>query len=58
MRTLLVRQDWSSTGLLSVAPGETLSATEGSPDELGVENKAERHSRYSKLRWSPGSSPR
>ena len=58
MRTLLVRQDWSSTGLLSVTPGESLSETEAFPDESGAETKAERLSRYSELRWSPGSSPR
>ncbi len=41
MRTLLVRQDWASTGQLSVAP-------DVSSDEI----KAERRLRYSELRWS------
>ena len=57
MRTLPVRRDWSSTGLLSVAPGEQLSEREASPDESGVETRAGRLGRYSALRWSPGSSP-
>jgi putative transposase len=47
MRTLLTRQDWMSTGLLSVAP-------DGSSDEA----KAARLSRYAELRWSPDPSPR
>jgi IS605 OrfB family transposase len=46
MRTLLIRQDWVSTGLLSVAP-----------DVSGDEAKAERLRRYSELRWSPDTSP-
>lgn len=47
LRTLLLRQDWTSTGYLSVAP-------DGSDDEA----KAARRSRYAELRWSPDPSPR
>ena len=46
MRTLLTRQDWIRTGLLSVAP-------DVSSDEI----KAERLKRYSELRWSLDTSP-
>jgi putative transposase len=46
MRTLLVRQDWVSTGLLSVGP-----------DVSSAEAKAERLQRYSELRWSLDTSP-
>jgi putative transposase len=46
MRTLLVRQDWTSTGVLSVRP----DASDG-------EAKALRLQRYSELRWSPDASP-
>jgi putative transposase len=46
MRTLLVRQDWASTGQLSVAP-----------DASDSEAKAARLSRYAELRWSPAASP-
>jgi len=46
MRTLLVRQDWTRTGQLSVAP-----------DASDVEAKAERLQRYSELRWNPDASP-
>ena len=42
MRTLLVRQDWIKTGLLSMAP-----------DASDNEAKAARLSRYAELRWSP-----
>lgn len=42
MRTLLVRQDWIRTGLLSMAP----DASDG-------EAKAARLQRYAELRWSP-----
>jgi IS605 OrfB family transposase len=41
MRTLLVRQDWASTGTLSECP-----------DVSSVEAKAARLSRYAELRWS------
>ena len=41
MRTLLIRQDWVSTGLLSVAP-----------DVSSHEAKAARLQRYAELRWS------
>src|SRR6266702_3279366 len=46
LRTLLVRQDWMSTGHLSVAP-------DGSDSEA----KAVRRQRYAELRWSPDPSP-
>jgi IS605 OrfB family transposase len=46
MRTLLVRQDWMSTGLLSFAP-----------DVSSVEIKAARLHRYAELRWSFDTSP-
>jgi putative transposase len=45
MRTLLVRQDWTRTGVLSVRP-------DASDDEA----KAARLSRYAELRWSPDAS--
>lgn len=47
LRTLLIRQDWMSTGTLSV-----------SPDVSSEEAKAERLQRYSELRWSSDTSPR
>ncbi|MDQ6662217.1 MAG: transposase, partial [Chloroflexota bacterium] len=47
MRTLLVRQDWASTGVLSVRP-----------DVSDNEAKAARLSRYAELRWSSDTSPR
>jgi IS605 OrfB family transposase len=47
LRTLLSRQDWERTGVLSVRP-----------DVSSVETKAERLSRYSELRWSLDTSPR
>jgi IS605 OrfB family transposase len=47
MRTLLTRQDWMSTGTLSV-----------SPDVSCDEAKALRRQRYSELRWSTDTSPR
>ncbi len=46
MRTLLVRQDWASTGVLSVHP-------DVSCDEI----KAARLQRYAELRWSTDTSP-
>jgi putative transposase len=46
MRTLLIRQDWMSTGCLSI-----------SPDVSSVEIKAARLSRYAELRWSLDTSP-
>ncbi len=46
MRTLLVRQDWTRTGLLSLAP-----------DVSSVEAKAARLSRYAELRWNSDTSP-
>lgn len=47
LRTLLVRQDWTSTGVLSVRP-----------DVSDREAKAVRLKRYAELRWSPDTSPR
>ncbi len=47
MRTLLIRQDWVSTGCLSV-----------SPDVSNEEAKAARLQRYAELRWSLDTSPR
>jgi putative transposase len=46
MRTLLVRQDWTRTGVLSVRP-----------DVSDAEAKAARLLRYAELRWSPDTSP-
>src|SRR5258708_23707252 len=46
LRTLLVRQDWASTGHLSVAP-----------DVSSVEIKAAHLQRYAELRWSLDTSP-
>jgi IS605 OrfB family transposase len=46
MRTLLVRQDWARTGVLSVRP-----------DVSDAEAKAARLTRYAELRWSPDTSP-
>ncbi len=46
MRTLLVRQDWVSTGQLSIAP-----------DVSSAEAKAARLSRYAESRWSLDTSP-
>ena len=46
LRTLLVRQDWISTGVLSVRP-----------DVSDHEAKAARLSRYAELRWSSETSP-
>ena len=43
MRTLLVRQDWTRTGFVSMAP-----------DASDREAKAARLQRYAGLRWSPG----
>ncbi len=47
LRTLLMRQDWMSTGVLSVRP-----------DVSDDEAKARRLQRYRELRWSPDTSPR
>jgi len=46
LRTLLARQDWASTGSLSVTP-----------DVSSAEIKAARLSRYAELRWSLDTSP-
>jgi putative transposase len=46
MRTLLIRQDWVSTGQLSIAP-----------DVSDEEAKAARLKRYAELRWSLDTSP-
>ncbi|HEX6477567.1 MAG TPA: transposase [Ktedonobacteraceae bacterium] len=45
MRTLMLRQDWSMTGHLSIAP-----------DPSDNEAKAARLQRYAELRWSPDAS--
>jgi IS605 OrfB family transposase len=47
MRTFLVRQDWTRTGVLSVRPNVS-----------DAETKAARLKRYAELRWSPDTSPR
>jgi putative transposase len=47
MRTLVLRQDWSTTGHLSIAP-----------DASDHEAKAARLRRYAELRWSPDASLR
>ena len=47
LRTLLVRQDWMSTGYLSIAPNVSCD-----------EAKAARLQRYAELRWSRDTSPR
>src|SRR5216683_2308060 len=46
LRTLLVRQDWTSTGVLSIRP-------DGASDET----KAAQRQRYAELRWSLATSP-
>jgi putative transposase len=46
MRTLLARQDWVSTGVLSIRP-----------DVSSDESKAARLARYAELRWSLDASP-
>ncbi|WP_291423867.1 transposase [Deinococcus sp.] len=46
LRTMLVRQDWISTGVLSMRP-----------DVSDVEVKAARLSRYAELRWNPDANP-
>jgi len=51
MRVLLIRQDWMSTGVLEVSPGDT------SPDTSDSEAKVARRLRYAELRWSPDASP-
>ncbi|HEX6557113.1 MAG TPA: transposase [Ktedonobacteraceae bacterium] len=47
MRTLVLRQDWSTTGCLSITP-----------DTSDNEAKAARLQRYAELRWSPDASLR
>ncbi|MGL4619448.1 RNA-guided endonuclease InsQ/TnpB family protein [Chroococcidiopsis sp.] len=47
LRTILSRQDWERTGVLSVRP-----------DASSREASSERLSRYSELRWSSDASPR
>jgi len=46
LRTLVIRQDWITTGVLSVRP-----------DVSDVEAKAARLHKYAELRWSPDTSP-
>jgi putative transposase len=50
MRTLLARQDWVRTGVLSIRPGSL------DPDVPDDEAKAAWRQRYAELRWSPGTS--
>jgi putative transposase len=52
MRTLLVRQDWTRTGQLSIAPRSL-----DDPDVSRDEAKAARLRRYAGLRWSVDTSP-
>jgi IS605 OrfB family transposase len=47
LRTLLARQDWARTGVLSARP-----------DVSREEAKAAQRQRYAELRWSPDTSPR
>ncbi len=47
LRTLLARQDWTNTGVLSIRP-----------DVSDDEAKAARRQRYAELRWSLDTSPR
>jgi IS605 OrfB family transposase len=47
LRTLLARQDWARTGVLSARP-----------DVSREEAKAAQRLRYAELRWSPDTSPR
>jgi IS605 OrfB family transposase len=60
MRTLVVRQDWMTTGQLSVAPGslDPPFGGHGGPDVSVHEAKAARLARYAELRWMPEASPR
>jgi len=46
LRTLLARQDWTSTGVLSIRP-----------DVSDDEAKTARRKRYAELRWSLDTSP-
>jgi len=46
LRTLLVRQDWARTGVLSERP-----------DVSDEEAKAAQRRRYAEVRWSPDTSP-
>jgi IS605 OrfB family transposase len=60
MRTLVVRQDWMTTGQLSIAPGslDPPFGEHGGPDVSAHEAKAARLARYAELRWMPEASPR
>ena len=51
MRTLVARQDWETTGQLSVVPGSL-----DGPDVSAKEAKAARLKRYAELRWMPEAS--
>jgi putative transposase len=51
LRALLLRQDWTSTGVLEVSPGSD------DPDISDREAKAARLLRYAELRWSLDTSP-
>ena len=52
LRTLLARQNWTSTGVLSVRPGSL------DPDTSARFAKVARLQRDAELRWSPDASPR
>jgi hypothetical protein len=54
LRTLLIWQDWMSTGRLSAAPD--VRGVYPNADASDAEAKAERLKRYSELRWSPEAS--
>lgn len=56
LRTLLVRQDWMSTGCLSATPD--VRGVYPNADASDEEAKARRLQRYLELRWSPEASPR
>jgi IS605 OrfB family transposase len=56
LRTLLTRQDWVSTGVLSQRPVGSL-ASKGPHEVSDEEAKAAQRQRYAELRWSPDASP-
>jgi putative transposase len=60
LRTLLVRQDWMSTGALSMRPDGEQASPGASVllDVSDVEVKAARLKRYAELRWNPDTNPR
>lgn len=54
MRTLLVRQDWASTGSLSTCPDDISGSLDVSSDEA----KAMRRSWFMELRWTRPNKPK